>query len=182
MTPDRDMTEDRNPRGPIEGRQSIDYLLTSARTQLTDLSAQADLKASIVITTSSLVLTLALSRINSTTYRTTLAVLSVGVLGALIFAIIAVIPKFKIGSGTMPADEVNPLFFGHVATSDSDEYTREMLELFRSDEDIYRTILADVHAQSSYLIRAKYRWLRLSYVLLLAGFVGAAVARLASAF
>jgi hypothetical protein len=169
-------------RTPVEGRQSVDYLLSSARQQLTDLSAQADLKASIVITTSSLVLTLALSRLNSDNYRVSLAVLALGVLGALVFAIIAVIPKFRIGAGAVPEEEVNPLFFGHIANSDPERFTDEMMTMLQDDETIYRTILADIHAQSTYLIRAKYRWLRISYVLLLLAFVGAAVARIPSAF
>ena len=31
---------------------------------------------------------------------------------------------------------------------------------------MYRAMIADIHAQSAYLIRAKYRWLRISYILL----------------
>ena len=49
----------------------------------------------------------------------------------------------------------------------------ELTQLIRSDDAVYRAIIADIHAQSVYLIRAKYRWLRISYVLLLGGFLGA---------
>ena len=174
---------DRSGVAPVVGRPTVDYLLVSGRQQLTELSAQADLKASIVITTSSVVLTLAFSRIQNTDYRASLAVLAVGVLGALIFAIFAVIPKFRVATNeTMAGGDVNPLFFGHIANTSEDVYLEEMTELIRDDHLIYRAMLADIHAQSKYLIRAKYRWLRTSYVLLLIGFIGAAVVRIPSLF
>ena len=168
---------------PVPGREPIDFFFAGSRQQLTELSAQADLKANIIITTSSVVLTVALSRINDSDYRISVTVLAIGVLGALAFAIVAVIPKFRVNrSTTIHTTDGNPLFFGHVANTPIDVYREEMIQLIRSDEAVYRAMIADIHAQSAYLIRAKYRWLRISYILLLAGFVGAAAVRIPVGF
>jgi hypothetical protein len=143
-----------------------------------ELSAQADLKASIVITTSSLVLTLALSRSVDEDYRTQLAVLVVGVLGSLMFAIVAVFPKFRAVARGHTPQALNPFFFGHAAQLSEQAYVERMVELIRNDEAIYRALLVDIHAQSTNLLSAKYRWLRMSYAMLLVGFVGAAITHL----
>ncbi len=164
--------------GPITDRRSIDYMFSGTRHQLTELSGQADLKASIVITTSALVLTLCLSRDVSDDFRASLVALSIGVLGAFVFAVTAVVPKFGSSRGKHGQEPMNPLFFGHVAHIELPEYRSMMLDLIKTDEPIYQALLADIHAQSRYLVTAKYRWLRLSYASLFLGFVAAAAARL----
>ncbi|MEO1064172.1 MAG: Pycsar system effector family protein [Actinomycetota bacterium] len=149
----------------------MDYALRTLSQQLTVLSGQADLKASIVITASSLVLSISASNWSDEDLRAGLVITAAGVLVAMIAAIVAVIPKMplKIEGAAVPADR-NRFFFGHAALLDRERYLSEMLEVLADDERLYRELISDLHAQSQYLLRRKYTWLRISYVALLLAF------------
>ena len=46
-----------------------------------------------------------------------------------------------------------------------------MAEILQHDGAVYRTIVSDIYDQGVYLVRAKYRYLRISYAFFLAGFI-----------
>ena len=85
--------------GPFEGvvgRSSVDYLLTNAVAEMSALTAQADMKGSVVITASSIVLSIASTQFGDSALRWSLVTLVVFVLLALLSSVLAVFPKFKI--------------------------------------------------------------------------------------
>ena len=53
----------------VEARGSVDYMLRTTQQQLTDLSGQADLKASIVMTTSAILTSVAAARLDHEAVR-----------------------------------------------------------------------------------------------------------------
>ncbi|MFZ4721270.1 MAG: Pycsar system effector family protein [Ilumatobacteraceae bacterium] len=150
-------------------RTSIDTALRNLQQQLVAVTGQADLKASIVITASSISLSLAASRINDGRLRPGVLTLGLFVLAALCCAIFAVLPKYQV-NGEPPVGQFNPLFFGHVALLSRESYEAEMHRILRDEELMYSTILADLHAQSTYLLHRKFRPLRWAYMCLLVGF------------
>src|SRR5882724_5601923 len=81
---------------------------------------QADLKANLVITTSSLVLTIVATRWSEQTLRPGLSAVAIGTLLSLLSAITVVVPKFRLpGKREVRLDfetHENPLFFGHFAS------------------------------------------------------------------
>ena len=131
----------------------------------------ADTKASILITISSIVLTIALSRASDPQLRPALLTLAAACLISLLLAIIAVLPSFA----RRNTAQRNILFFGHFAQMTDEEYRDEMEHILSSDALVYETAVRDIHSLGVYLYKKKYRFLRFAYVALLAGFILATV-------
>lgn len=147
-------------------RPNIDILLRTAQQHHVQLSMMADTKASILITVSSIVLTISLSRSADPLLRPALLTLAFSCLVSLVLAIIAVLPGFAKHKGKR-----NLLFFGHFAHMDEDEYMRAMEQVLSTDEKVYEAEVRDLYSLGVYLFRKKYRFLRYAYVALLIGFI-----------
>jgi hypothetical protein len=169
---------------PFEGvrsRRSVDEMLKGMQEALIAYTAQADTKASMVITTSSLVLTICATRWSEHSLRPMLAGVAIGSLCALVAAITVVMPKFRmhrrgeVRPDLAPAD--NPLFFGHFAALPRERFIEIVGSLAHDDVTMYEAQCADIHDQGVYLIEKKYRHLRVSYVFLALAFVAGAVAQ-----
>jgi hypothetical protein len=158
----------------VRGRSSVDNLLRTVQQHHVQLSVMADTKASILITISSIVLTIALSRSNEPHLRPALLTIASTALVSLLLAIIAVLPTF---SAPRPGEKRsrNILFFGHFATMNEDEYMKEIAEILTEDSDLYEAAVRDIHSLGVYLYRKKYRFLRFAYAALLVGFSAATV-------
>lgn len=175
--------EERNPFEGTVGRHSVDYLLRNSHDGLVALSGQADVKASVMITASSIILSVSASQIDDHDLRWPARVLLAFILLALLTSVLAVFPKFsrhKAGSNELPPD-FNPLFFGHYSGISKDTFLDYMADVVRDDAKIYLSLSVDIYEQGVYLVRAKYRFLRLSYSFFLSGFLVAAVVLLATA-
>jgi hypothetical protein len=156
----------------VIGRSSVDYLLRNTQQQLVALGGQADFKASVMITASSISASIAASQIKNHDLQWAAIALVVFLIPALLMSVVAVYPKFPMapeGADRLPPD-FNPLFFGHYARVPKSRYLSEMSKVVRDDGAIYRVIAADIYDQGKYLVVAKYRFLRWSYVLFILGF------------
>ncbi len=151
----------------VHARSSVDNLLRTVQQHHAQLSVMADTKASILITISSIVLTLALSRSDIPILRPALLTIAISSLISLVLAIIAVLPVFRRRRDTPP----NLFFFGHFATMPEGEFMDEMERVLESDQALYAAAVRDIHSLGVYLYRKKYRFLRLAYIALLSGFV-----------
>ncbi|HEX4300587.1 MAG TPA: Pycsar system effector family protein [Gammaproteobacteria bacterium] len=161
----------------IEGRSTADDFLGVIGNHHVQLSAMADVKANIIITASSIVLTLALSHFGDPGYRTTVLLLLPFVTLALLFAVIAVLPKHKPIvwlEGQPKPSRFNLMFFGHFAELSKERYLREMAHLLKDDRSIYEAMCEDIYGIGHYLEAYKYRFLRWSYLCFLLGFMLAA--------
>ena len=155
----------------IQPRTSVDNLLRTVQQHHVQLSILADTKAGLIITISSIVLTISLSRMGDANLRAALFTLAAASLIALLLAIIAVLPTFaprSVRRGRVPR---NILFFGHFAPLKEDEFLDEMERVMASDALLYETALRDIYSLGTYLYRKKYRLLRFAYVALLTGFI-----------
>jgi len=161
------------PFSRVTPRSSVDNLLRTAQQHHVQLSLMADTKASILITISSIVLTIALSRSGDPQLRPALLTLASACLISLLLAIIAVLPTFA--RSRSKRAQRNILFFGHFASMSEDEYLQAMEEILSSDARIYEAAVRDIHSLGIYLYRKKYRFLRFAYVALLFGFILATV-------
>ena len=162
----------------IKGRSSADDFLGAVGHHHVQMSAMADVKANIIITASSIVLTLALSHVRDPGYRATVVVLLPFVTLALLFAIIAVLPKHQTiawAEGTVRPARFNIMFFGHFANLPKERYLREMAQILKDDRAIYETMCEDIYGIGHYLAAYKYRYLRWSYMCFLVGFLLAAL-------
>jgi hypothetical protein len=155
----------------VESRTSVDNLLRTVQQHHVQLSTLADTKASLIITISSIVLTISLSRAGDPSLRAALLTLAVACLLALLLAIFAVLPTFAPGKQVSR----NLLFFGHFGALSEDEFLDEMERVMKSDALLYETALRDIYSLGTYLYRKKFRYLRMAYVALLTGFILATI-------
>jgi len=151
----------------VKPRSSVDNLLRTVQQHHVQLSLMADTKASILITISSIVLTIALSRSGDPRLRPALLTLAAACLFSLLLAIFAVLPTFARGRH----GETNILFFGHFATMSEDDYMAELERTLENDAALYEVAVRDIHSLGVYLYRKKFRFLRLAYIALFLGFI-----------
>lgn len=160
------------PFDHVKARSSVDNLLRTVQQHHVQLSLMADMKANILITISSILLTIALARANDPNLRPALLTLATACLFSLVLAIIAILPTF---ARRKERGARNLLFFGHFASMSEDEYFREMEEMLASDPRLIEVAVRDIHSLGVYLFRKKYRFLRFAYVALLFGFILATI-------
>ena len=175
--PEEVFTADPGPFADVESRHTSDYFLLGLQQQMVQLTGQADLKGSIIITAASIVVSVSVTQFNVSSLRWSLVTLVVFVLLALLSSILAVFPKFKIHPE--PGDQLphgfNPFFFGHYSQISKARHLEVMAAVLRNDSSTYRVMVEDIYDQGVYLLRNKYRFLRFSYACFLIGFVAASL-------
>ena len=157
----------------IPERNTGDCILRTMQQHHVQLSVMADTKANILITVSSIILTMVLGRLDDPSLRAAMLTLASFILLALLLAVIAVLPKYRplrVGPGALP-ESFNLMFFGHFAELPRDRFLTEMVEALKADGSVYETMARDVYSIGYYLAHYKYRFLRLSYLFFLGGFV-----------
>lgn len=171
----------KHPFATVRPRRSVDEMMSALQQSLVTYTGQADLKANIVITTSSLVLTIVATRWSDDSLRPALGAVAVGTLFALLSAITVVIPKFRLPRRNERrqhfASHENPLFFGHFASMPRERFTAVLAEIAESDDVMYEVQAADIHDMGRYLVEKKYRHLRVAYMFLALAFVAGVVAQ-----
>jgi Family of unknown function (DUF5706) len=165
------------PFADVESRHTVDYLLLGLQQEMVNLTGQADLKGSIIITASAIVVSVSVTQFNQADLRWSLVTLVAFVVLAMLSSIIAVFPKFKIHPE--PGDELphgfNPFFFGHFSQIPKARHLELMADVLRDDGTTYRVMVEDIYDQGTYLLKSKYRFLRFSYACFLIGFVTASI-------
>lgn len=160
----------------ILGRNTADYAIQSAQRHHVRLSLMADRKANIIITVSSIVLSLSLSRFNEPELRWALGTLSFFTLVALVLSILAVLPKYRpmrLKDPDQLPDYFNIMFFAHFSELPKDRFCELWADALRTDRAVYETLANDLYSLGMYLARHKFPYLRLSYLFFLTGFVSA---------
>src|SRR4051794_28497944 len=173
--------QDRGPFADVVPRRSVDELFRNIGQSLVAYTGQADMKANIVITASSLILTIVATRWSEDSLRPGLLAVAIGALLALLTAITVVLPKFRLHRrGEVRHDfeaHENPLFFGHYASMPRERYVEILAEIAADDAVLYAVQARDIHDQGRYLVEKKYRHLRAAYILLGLAFVSGAIAQ-----
>ncbi len=166
--------------GEVPERNTGDNLIRTAQQHHVQLSAMADLKANIIITVSSVILTVTLGRTNDPQLKVGAIILLCFTSVALILAILAVLPKYRPlrlnGKPTPPY--FNLLFFGHFAELPRERFLKEMAHAMRSDGSAYEAMAKDLYSLGVYLAHYKYPYLRAAYLFFLTGFVLAGLEQL----
>ena len=164
----------------IPERNTGDTILRTAQQHHVTLSAMADTKANIIITVSSIVLTLSMGKLDQPELRISVLTLTIFTLLALLLAILAVLPKYRplrLKTTELPPN-FNLMFFGHFAELPRDRFLAEMVRAMRADGSVYETMANDVYSLGSYLANHKYRYLRVSYLCFITGFILASLEQL----
>jgi hypothetical protein len=165
------------PFADVPERITTDYLLYGLQQQMVALTGQADVKGSIVITASAIVVSVSVTQFNEPELRWSLVTLVAFVLLAMLSSVLAVFPKFKIHPepGERLPQGFSPFFFGHFSQISRQRHVEVMADVLRDVGTTYRVMVEDIYEQGYYMLKSKYRFLRFSYACFLIGFVLAAV-------
>jgi len=142
---------------------------TSYRVHM-DLSSLADAKANIMISINGLIISITLAAAAPNIMRhpfivVPTAVLLVGCLIALVFAVLAARPRVSSKHLTLKdiaANKANILFFGNFVNLDEDEFVEGMVDLMGETEHLYVNMIRDLYGLGKVLQR-KFHLLRISY-------------------
>ncbi len=152
-----------------ENRTAVDNILRVNHGNQMRLGLMADAKANIMITVASIVFSITIANLDNEVMRYPLLTFAVGSFFSLLFAIFAIIPntdypKVK-GSHEIDRESAifNPLFFGHFAHLDIDEYKEDYARILMTDDSIYDSMAGDIYGQGKILALKKYKYLKWSY-------------------
>lgn len=159
----------------VEARSSIDYMLRTVQQNFVQLTQLADQKANILIGIGIIIVTLTLNVGMSGAPHPALLVLLGFITGSIVFALLALIPRLCSKQLRDYPESGNPLYFGAFASMTLEDYSRHMEQVLTSDAEVYRAIVRDIFLLGAVLNR-KYRHLRTSYLLFIAGIVAALLA------
>jgi hypothetical protein len=171
--------EERNHFSKVpEDRTAVDNILRLNHGNQMRLGLMADAKANIMITVASIVFSITIANLDNELMKWPLLTFAFGCFFSLVFAIFAIIPKTdypKDSTGDIDKKSpfFNPLFFGHFAHIDIDEYKEDYAEKLMTDDIIYDALAGDIYGQGKVLALSKYKFLKWSYMSFLWGMIGA---------
>lgn len=148
-----------------------------------DLSALADHKANIMISTNALILSLAvgflMSKLDTNPHLIIPTFILLGVCcSALVLAILATRPQ--VTSGTFTREDIrqkktNLLFFGNFHRSTLEDFDWGMKEMMSDREYLYGSMIKDLYFLGK-VLGIKYRYLRICYTVFMYGLIVAIIA------
>lgn len=150
--------------------QSI-YLLRTTQQHHVHLSLMADHKANMLIGAAFVVFSIAISQTRSGA-ELSLSMLTLGITAGIsaLLAAMAVIPNIGGGSG-QDKKGANLLFFGIFSQMTERDYSDALAAQLTSDDAVYRAMVRDIYQMGQVLAKKKYRYLRWSYTIFIAGIV-----------
>jgi len=163
----------------------INYLLQQTRVHHMQLSSMADLKANMLLTMSSIVVTLAAPRVIQDGHiQWPLAMLIGFSLVTIVLAAYAVMPKLPLwphSKGPTPdlkSDHFNLLFFGDFTAMDYPKFEAAMESALNDHSRVYELQVREIYQIGSFLAHTKYRYLRLAYLTFITGLLASVAALL----
>jgi len=149
------------------------------------LSSMADLKANMLLTMSSVVLTLCLPQILRNDHLWPLYILMCSCLLTICLTTYAVMPKLP-PANLPPADISNPqfnlLFFGDFSRLTQQQFEDAMQEVMSDHSRTYGAQVREIYLLGSFLARKKYRYLRLGYLSFITGLFASLISFVVVAF
>tara|TARA_R110002096_G_scaffold173997_4_gene349589 strand:+ start:27679 stop:28260 length:582 start_codon:yes stop_codon:yes gene_type:complete len=171
----------------MDGRSSADTFLEKNREIVCHASAMADQKASIILGSEFIILTIIITGIWVPQYDAATGTVSLqtgaeqipiwsltlffSILVSVAFSLIVLMPKLGPNRRKRVVKRGSLLFFSSIAEMNKDDYINEMKKVLADDELIYETILGDIYNESRVLRYKKYHYLKLSYLTLMVGII-----------
>jgi len=157
-----------------EPRQQLDHMLRQTRMNLVSFSQMADVKAHILLSLSSVLLSLSLTQIADPRFTLTITGLDVFLLITIFFALLTVIGKVRVVNRrkhSVRDADYSPLFFGNYGDIPYDEYARHLEEIMNDSDMTYEVMVKDIYYAGTYLLKTKYKYIRLAYLYFFSGLI-----------
>lgn len=145
----------------------LDQMMRQTRGNLIQLSSMADVKSSMLLTLSSVVMTLGGRYVNDPHLGWAVIVLGAFCLLTVGLATYAAMPKVPIvGVGHADVDDrnFNLFFFGDFVRMDYDAFRDAMEGVMNDPSRTYEMQVREVYTLGRFLAQRKYRYLRLAYL------------------
>jgi hypothetical protein len=152
----------------------LDHMLRTTRLHHVQLSNMADVKASMILTISSVLLTIAATHIMKPELKGASLILMAFCFVTILLSTYAVMPKlpFSFKAGPQP-DIHNPLFnllyFGDFVQLEYNEYEAAMEEVLNDHSRTYQAQVRELYTLGKFLATQKYRYVRLAYISFILG-------------
>ena len=149
-----------------------DHLMRATQFHLVQLSSMADMKANMLLTMSSVVMTLALPQLLKNTHLWPLFILVGFCLLTICLATYAVMPKLPpvdLSAPDVSNSTFNPLFFGDFTRMSQAQFEAHMGEIMSDPSRTYGAQVRELYLLGTFLAKKKYRFLRLAYLSFIAG-------------
>ncbi|MEL1251661.1 Pycsar system effector family protein [Aurantiacibacter gilvus] len=143
-------------------------MLRTVQSNTLSLSSMADQKASILMGATFVVFSISVGRALEGSMPYSLGVLAVFAFLSSLSAAWAVMPSI-LKPPQVPNKQQNPLFFGHFAFRNEDEWADDFLDHLEDEEAMFRMMLRDLYQNGLVLQRRKYRYLSYAYRLFVYG-------------
>lgn len=165
----------------------LDQMMRQTRQHHVQLSAMADLKANMLLTMSSIIITLTATNLHRPNFRCAGMVLIAFCLLTIGLAAFVAMPKIATLFRAGPKPDVNNhtfnlLFFGDFARLDYPEYEAAMEKMMNNPSLAYEAQVREVYTLGVFLAQKKYRYLRFAYLSFFIGLVASGVVMLISGF
>lgn len=157
-----------------EPRAQLDHMLRETRLHLVSFSQMADTKANILLSISSVLLSISLTRVSDPRFTGGLVVLVGFLLITIFLALLTVIPRILgFGHKKVSVHDPNytPLYFANYADLSYDEYAKDFEEIMNDSDRTYEIMVKEIYYSGVYLVKNKYRYVRLGYMSFFAGLI-----------
>jgi hypothetical protein len=157
-----------------EPSPQLDHMLRQTRMNLVAFSQMADTKAHILLSLSSVLLSLSLTRIADPRFALPLAGLDIFLLLTIFFALLTVIGKIKVfnrKTHSVNDPDYSPLFFGNYGDVPYEEYARHFEEIMNDSDATYEVMVKDIYYAGTYLLQTKYKYIRIAYLYFFTGLI-----------
>lgn len=154
----------------------LDQLLRQTRAHHVQLSSMADVKANMMITIASLVVTFSVRYLTDPLLRWPAIVMILFCFGTVITAAYAAMPKVDLR--TQPdihSPAFNPLFFGSFMNMSQEAYLALMQTFVQQPDTVYELQIREVYQMGVFLGRKKYLYIRYAYLIFLSGWVASSL-------
>jgi hypothetical protein len=150
----------------------FDHLMRAVQFHHVQLSSMADMKANMLLTMSSVVLTLCLPQVVTHSRLWPLYILISFCLLTICLAAYAVMPKLPPSNQPPPNlqdPSFNILFFGDFARLTQEQFESAMQEIMNDPSRTYGAQVREIYLLGTFLAKKKYRFLRLGYISFITG-------------
>jgi sensor histidine kinase YesM len=152
----------------------IDYMLYETRNELIDFSQMADTKANILLSISSVLATISITKFTEPDFTVPIVILVVFMLGAIFFSLLAVTPSINLPhhkKKRVTDPDFNALFFGDYSSVSYEEYLGLMEQVMNDSDRVYEAQVREIYSAGKYLQRTKYNYIKFGYFLFFAGMI-----------
>jgi len=157
-----------------EPRAQLDHMFRQTRMNLVVYSQMADTKANILLSISSVLLSISLTKVADPRFTTSIIALVAFLLITIFLALMTVIPRvqgFHHKKYSVHDPNYSPLFFGDYVDISYDEYAKDLEEIMNDSDRTYEAMLKEIYHAGVYLVKNKYQYIRAGYMFFFTGLI-----------